>query len=184
MNTAPVIQELPPEIVTLFEIKLSRLNRRGRAYGKATVDGTELLDKLVGNFNSGFKCDYCGCRMSALGSGERTSFSFDHMTPLSKGGNNTVANLAVVCNECNSLKGVLDLQTFLRLVNQVSPELRTQMWLDQHRKSAPKIMQEWLCQSCFNLLDSGRCAAGLDPKTNGRAKDFDSICGHYNTAVI
>lgn len=175
--------KLPPEIETLFEIKVSRLNRRAKTYGKTDVDENALYLKLYENFIHGFKCDYCRRELSYLGASERTSFSFDHITPLSKGGDNVVGNLSIACNECNSLKGTLGLQTFLRLIEQLSAELRAQMWKDQHAKSSTKIQTEWLCNNCFNLLDSGRCAAGLNPKINGRARDFDSICGYFNTVV-
>lgn len=45
----------------------------------------------------GSKCVYCGQKMLHL--------TQDHLTPLSKGGNNTLSNIVPACRSCNSKKG-------------------------------------------------------------------------------
>lgn len=44
----------------------------------------------------GDRCRYCGC--------ERGPFSIDHIHPISRGGDNALANLAVACAACNLSK--------------------------------------------------------------------------------
>lgn len=45
-----------------------------------------------------FRCVYCGCDVSA-------DPQCDHIHPISRGGANTLDNLATACRPCNSSKG-------------------------------------------------------------------------------
>lgn len=63
-------------------------NRRARGYGLAgRLRGTEVA-LVVG------PCVYCGA----------TQETWDHRTPLGRGGANAVENLAPACNHCNRTK--------------------------------------------------------------------------------
>jgi len=46
----------------------------------------------------GFRCVYCGCDVSM-------DPQCDHIHPISRGGANSVENLATACRPCNSSKG-------------------------------------------------------------------------------
>jgi len=43
------------------------------------------------------------------------NWSLDHQTPTSRGGSFTLTNLAVICESCNRVKGILDAQEYARL---------------------------------------------------------------------
>ncbi|KPJ57837.1 MAG: hypothetical protein AMS15_09565, partial [Planctomycetes bacterium DG_23] len=46
-----------------------------------------------------FRCRYCGARLSLY------TATVDHITPLSKGGDNSLENLVTSCMKCNAKKG-------------------------------------------------------------------------------
>lgn len=50
----------------------------------------------------GFRCVYCGCRVST---GARGSATLDHVTPHAHGGTNATSNLVTACRACNAAKG-------------------------------------------------------------------------------
>lgn len=67
-----------------------------------------------------FACTYCGAK------GNRKSLRVDHVTPVSKGGKSTLANLTTACQDCNAGKSdkVIDADTVVvvrpkRAVTQV-----------------------------------------------------------------
>lgn len=50
-------------------------------------------------------CSYCGVALRPF-----SSFSIDHVTPLSRGGTNDLFNLVACCKSCNSIKGDRDVE--------------------------------------------------------------------------
>lgn len=51
------------------------------------------------------RCRYCGALVNWRVRNTPDSGTYDHVTPLSQGGLNTLANLVVACRSCNSRKG-------------------------------------------------------------------------------
>lgn len=54
-------------------------------------------------------CVFCGRHPVDVGS----KMTIDHIVPVSKGGPNTVENIAAACSSCNSRKSDTDLLTFM-----------------------------------------------------------------------
>lgn len=52
------------------------------------------------------QCPYCGDFMNGIDNDAKAP-SRDHKIPLSRGGNNSQANIEIICRECNSDKGSL-----------------------------------------------------------------------------
>lgn len=66
-------------------------------------------------------CDYCNAPLSFAA-------SLDHRTPLARGGRHALDNLAVCCQRCNSVKGVLtegEFRELLTLLALWQPAART-----------------------------------------------------------
>jgi 5-methylcytosine-specific restriction endonuclease McrA len=60
------------------------------------VSGRQLRALLAA---ADYTCAYCGARLP------ESELTFDHMTPLARGGVHSAANLVVACKHCNSMKG-------------------------------------------------------------------------------
>lgn len=56
------------------------------------------------------KCLYCECHLDAR------SMTIDHMIPRSRGGSNTLENLAAACSKCNNAKGSMTKDEYLETV--------------------------------------------------------------------
>ena len=68
-------------------------------------DLRELLYEAYGK-----KCKFCSREI------ELNNSVFDHIIPISKGGPSSKENIAVICSTCNKVKGSLNLQDFLVLI--------------------------------------------------------------------
>lgn len=102
---------------TSYTRKMSRIYRntieghlasvaRGFAYRaqKFEVESTvtaEQLYELLCHYQS--HCAYCGRKVRLKGGS--TQLEFDHMTPMSQGGANTIENVVPSCTRCNFEKG-------------------------------------------------------------------------------
>ena len=72
------------------------------------------IDEVHAHLQSCAKvCTYCGVRLAA--SGPRRP-NLDHRHPISRGGDASVANLALACRACNSAKGPLNETEFRSLL--------------------------------------------------------------------
>ncbi len=68
----------------------------------------------------GLICTYCGCTVKKGNAiAKKTDLTFDHITPFSQGGKETVCNLVVSCRSCNGARGNKDVIKF---------------WYDSHKK--------------------------------------------------
>lgn len=85
-----------------------------------------FLELIEESLKEGFKCFYCKEDMSLVD--PPRIFSFDHVVPLSNGGNNLKENLKVCCVRCNLIKGTLSLKSFNLLINKLTSEERTQLF--------------------------------------------------------
>jgi 5-methylcytosine-specific restriction endonuclease McrA len=79
--------------------------------GKNVKRRTSGYAKRFIETNTDSICLYCGVN---LNHGNATA---DHIVPISKGGNNCQVNLIVVCNGCNSERGDIDMDEFIKIKN-------------------------------------------------------------------
>jgi 5-methylcytosine-specific restriction endonuclease McrA len=70
-----------------------RRNARKRNAAINDLSAKQIQEIMVAK---DFRCDYCGRTKDKL--------TIDHITPLAKGGNNTLWNVTVACQTCNSKK--------------------------------------------------------------------------------
>ena len=69
----------------------------------------------------GRKCWYCGQRIDEFGGdlSDGTRLNLEHVTPKSKGGEESLENLALACASCNRAKSGQDVIEFLRWLSHV-----------------------------------------------------------------
>jgi 5-methylcytosine-specific restriction endonuclease McrA len=74
----------------------------------ASLDGTarDLADSIKRKLATQDGCPYCGNHLGATPHA-------DHIYPLSKGGHSVIANMVMVCAECNIKKGAMTLRAFI-----------------------------------------------------------------------
>lgn len=58
-------------------------------------------------------CYYCGCKL------DYATFEVDHFIPKADGGTNDIDNLVPSCCDCNSIKGVMDVDSFRRSIEAI-----------------------------------------------------------------
>lgn len=78
----------------------------GAEYQQGSLYQTKLRSYLFSKHNS--KCVYCGNQAEEI----------EHIIPKSKGGTNSIYNLAISCRKCNELKSNLSLKEFGKLQGQ------------------------------------------------------------------
>ena len=82
------------------------MRRYTRFNGKdGFISNGEIIDLSRVYLKTGFKCYYCGRKMSIGISNSPDTCSIDHKLPIVKGGENTLNNLVFCCEECNVNKG-------------------------------------------------------------------------------
>lgn len=62
-------------------------------------------------------CAYCGCEI------ELREMQVDHVTPLRKGGTDTLDNMLPACRSCNHYKSTLTVQQFRQMVERMPATL-------------------------------------------------------------
>lgn len=80
--------------------KMMNPDIHGIEYQQGTLFGYEIREYLSEKFNH--KCCYCG-----VSEGQGIKFEVEHIVPKSRGGTNSINNLAWSCRECNQDKGKL-----------------------------------------------------------------------------
>lgn len=70
-----------------------------------------------------WKCCWCGIRMTDE-RGYKHSSTIEHIVPTSKGGKNHPNNYAVACYNCNSNRGIEDIEVFLARIRFVDDNAR------------------------------------------------------------
>ena len=88
-----------------------------KAYKEGRWNIHDLLEFNVGKIKENNYCWYCGKEM------EPSKLTKDHVFPRSKGGDNDMDNIIMVCKECNSSKGNMDLFEWYATVRNSWPPL-------------------------------------------------------------
>ena len=88
-----------------------------KAYKEGRWNIHDLLEFNVAKIKENNYCWYCGKEM------EPSKLTKDHVFPRSKGGANDMDNIIMVCKECNSSKGNMDLFEWYATVRHVWPPL-------------------------------------------------------------
>ena len=77
---------------------------QGEEYQQGTLAGYETREYLLEKW--GRQCAYCGVK--------DVPFQVEHIHPRAKGGSNSITNLTLSCEKCNTKKGTKDIKDFLK----------------------------------------------------------------------
>lgn len=95
----------------------------------------DIQEVYYESYRKGFLCEYCK-RQLVFKPVEPywNAASLDHKQPLTKGGTGEKANLAVCCHRCNIIKGTLNTQKYLWVLESLrlrnNPELMEEVLAD------------------------------------------------------
>lgn len=169
--------EVPYPLLSLFNRKCDRIDYRGRKYKLAPIDRPALWRWFYELYLKAFRCGYCDVELTYDSADQERVFSFDHVVPISKGGDNSVGNLELACNPCNAVKSRMNAGTFQKMVELGEREFILQVYRDQKEDYAPKVETNLQCDTCKNFRGN-RCSLGIDIKTAfNRDSDW---CGRWN----
>ncbi|EQB74470.1 MAG: hypothetical protein AMDU4_FER2C00006G0012 [Ferroplasma sp. Type II] len=96
------ISDIIIEVASFDTQKMKNPEMSGIEYQQGELQGYEIREYLLEKFHR--KCVYCGKTNIPL--------EIEHLTPKSRGGSNTVDNLAISCHECNQKKNNLTAEEF------------------------------------------------------------------------
>lgn len=165
------------DLLRLFNKKCDRIDKRGHEYRLAPIDRPQLWDWFYESYKKAFYCSYCGVDLTTDSSDQARVFSFDHYVPISKKGDNSIRNLELVCNACNTVKSRLNAETFSALIEAGGRELVVRMFYDQKEAFAPKVQPDSQCSNCYHL-NGEKCTLGFATDL-ARPRDSD-WCGRWN----
>jgi 5-methylcytosine-specific restriction endonuclease McrA len=98
------IEAISQELVR-FDMQLMRNpDIQGKEYQQGTLAGYETREYLLEKW--GRQCAYCGVKDVPL--------QIEHIHPRAKGGSNSITNLTLSCEKCNTKKGTKDIKEFLK----------------------------------------------------------------------
>jgi 5-methylcytosine-specific restriction endonuclease McrA len=98
------IEAISQELVR-FDMQLMRNpDIQGKEYQQGTLAGYETREFLLEKWNR--QCAYCGVKDVPL--------QIEHIHPRAKGGSNSITNLTLSCEKCNTKKGTKDIKEFLK----------------------------------------------------------------------
>lgn len=87
-----------------------------KAYKEGRWNIHDLMEMNVSKIKDNNFCWYCGKNMSP------SELTKDHVFPRSKGGENNMDNIIMVCKSCNSSKGNMDLfEWYATVRNEIPP---------------------------------------------------------------
>ena len=87
-----------------------KVERQRKAVAKKRRSITSKFRRGVFRKRAVAPCRYCGQLLT------RETATGDHVHPVSKGGANTMRNMALACGKCNSLKSSMEVGAFMRLI--------------------------------------------------------------------
>ncbi|RAM50752.1 MAG: HNH endonuclease [Hapalosiphonaceae cyanobacterium JJU2] len=98
------IEAISQELVR-FDMQLMRNPEiQGKEYQQGTLAGYETREYLLEKWSR--QCAYCGVKDVPL--------QIEHIHPRAKGGSNSITNLTLSCEKCNTNKGTKDIKDFLK----------------------------------------------------------------------
>ncbi|MBD2269728.1 RRXRR domain-containing protein [Anabaena sp. FACHB-1391] len=103
LNFAP-IQAISQELVRFDMQLMANPDIQGQEYQQGTLAGYETREYLLEKW--GRQCAYCGAK--------DVPFQVEHIHPRAKGGSNSITNLTLSCEKCNTKKGTKDIKDFLK----------------------------------------------------------------------
>ncbi len=99
-----LITAISQELVR-FDMQLMRNpDIQGKEYQQGTLAGYETREFLLEKWDR--QCAYCGVKDVLL--------QVEHIHPRAKGGSNSISNLTLSCEKCNTKKGTKDIKEFLK----------------------------------------------------------------------
>ncbi|BAY43329.1 hypothetical protein SAMD00079811_09080 [Scytonema sp. HK-05] len=98
------IEAISQELVR-FDMQLMRNpDIQAKEYQQGTLAGYETREYLLEKWDR--QCAYCGVKDVPL--------QIEHIHPRAKGGSNSITNLTLSCEKCNTKKGTKDIKEFLK----------------------------------------------------------------------
>jgi 5-methylcytosine-specific restriction endonuclease McrA len=98
------IQAISQELVRFDMQLMVNPDIQGKEYQQGTLAGYETREYLLEKW--GRQCAYCGVK--------DVPFQIEHIHPRAKGGSNSITNLTLSCEKCNTKKGTKDIKDFLK----------------------------------------------------------------------
>ncbi|MDB9479715.1 RNA-guided endonuclease IscB, partial [Dolichospermum circinale CS-537/03] len=98
------IEAISQELVRFDMQLIANPDIQGQEYQQGTLAGYETREYLLEKW--GRQCAYCGVK--------DVPFQIEHIHPQSKGGSNSITNLTLSCEKCNTKKGTKDIKDFLK----------------------------------------------------------------------
>ncbi|MEH1779323.1 MAG: RNA-guided endonuclease IscB [Nostoc sp.] len=99
------IEAISQELVRFDTQIMRNPDIQGKEYQQGALAGYETREYLLEKW--GRQCAYCGVKDVPL--------QIEHIHPRSKGGSNSITNLTLSCEKCNTKKGTKDIKEFLKL---------------------------------------------------------------------
>lgn len=152
---------------------------QGKEYQQGTLAGYETREYLLEKWSR--ECAYCGIKNVAL--------EVEHIHPKSKGGSNSITNLALSCHKCNTAKGTQDIKDFLKgssrldkILKQAKKPLADAAAVNTTRNALSAILKETglpVETGSGGLTKFNRCQQNL-PKTHW----LDAACVGASTPIL
>lgn len=98
------INAISQELVRFDMQLMASPDIQGKEYQQGTLVGYETREYLLKKWNR--ECAYCGVK--------DVPFQVEHIHPRAKGGSNSITNLTLSCEKCNTKKGTKDIKDFLK----------------------------------------------------------------------
>ena len=98
------IEAISQELVRFDMQLMANPDIQGQEYQQGTLAGYETREYLLEKW--GRQCAYCGVK--------DVPFQVEHIHPRAKGGSNSITNLTLSCEKCNTKKGTKDIKDFLK----------------------------------------------------------------------
>ena len=98
------IEAISQELVRFDMQSIRNPDIQGKEYQQGTLAGYETREYLLEKW--GRQCAYCGVKDVPL--------QVEHIHPKAKGGSNSITNLTLSCDKCNTKKGIKDVKDFLK----------------------------------------------------------------------
>lgn len=98
------VKSISQELVRFDMQLMCNPDIQGKEYQQGTLAGYETREYLLEKWNR--QCAYCRVK--------DVPFQVEHIHPRAKGGSNSITNLTLSCEKCNTKKGTRDIKEFLK----------------------------------------------------------------------